>query len=518
MAGVGVTGADGAIDRLTQEILLSLEERPTLVAWFFDRSASLQTQRAEVLRRFRQIYKELGEIQSAGGKEFTRHADRPLLTSVVAFGSDVQWMLDEPTDDLREIERAIETIRQDDSGIEQVFSALHSAAVRLRKYRASLGRNVMFVAFTDEAGDDQDQLDATVTLCRRLAIPVYVVGVPAPFGRRETLVKWIDPDPRYDQTPQWGRVDQGPETLMLERVQLALSGFREEESPIDSGFGPFALTRLCYETGGIYFAVHPNRNVNRRVGRGETAAYAAYFSAFFDPTRMRRYRPEYVSAKQYMRTLEENPMRRALVEAAQMSALQPLESPRRRFVVRSEAQFVSELTDAQKDAARIQPELERLAQILSSGQQARNKEIVPRWQAGYDLALGRVLAAKVRAQGYNAMLALAKRGLAFTTQPNNTWVLSPTGAVTGGNRMEQEADLALEYLRRVAREHEGTPWALLAERELEVPLGWQWEEAFTQIDPPSDRSSGDNPRDVAPQDERPRMLAPPPPRREPPKL
>ena len=90
--------------------------------------------------------------------------------------------------------------------------AFHAAAIRYKKYRTTLDRNLIFVAFTDEAGDDQDGLDPTVDLCRRLAIPVYVVGVPAPFGRKETLVKWVDPDPSFDQTPQWGRVDQGPET------------------------------------------------------------------------------------------------------------------------------------------------------------------------------------------------------------------------------------------------------------------------------------------------------------------
>ena len=37
--GEGTTGASGAIDRITHEILLSLEERKTLVLWLFDRAA-----------------------------------------------------------------------------------------------------------------------------------------------------------------------------------------------------------------------------------------------------------------------------------------------------------------------------------------------------------------------------------------------------------------------------------------------------------------------------------------------
>ena len=42
-------------------------------------------------------------------------------------------------------------------------------------------------------------------MCRRWAMPVYVVGVPAPFGRRETQMKWVDPDPKFDQTDPVGR-------------------------------------------------------------------------------------------------------------------------------------------------------------------------------------------------------------------------------------------------------------------------------------------------------------------------
>jgi hypothetical protein len=517
--GVAVAGAEGAIDRITQEILLSLEERKTLVVWFFDQSGSLQSQRAAVNERFERVYEELGVIEAAGNDAFARHDDNPLLTSVVAFGADVHFLLDEPTHDLKEIRSAVAEVAQDDSGIERVFAAMHQAAMRFRKYRTESHRNILFVAFTDEAGDDTDQLDATVALCRRFAIPVYIVGVPAPFGRRESLVKWIDPDPRFDQSPQWGRVNQGPETLLPERLQLDLSGVREAEAPIDSGFGPFALTRLCYETGGIYFTVHPNRRTDRRVSRREIDAYSAHFAAFFDPEIMRRYRPDYVSAQEYLRRVQSHAMRSALVRAAEVSSLETLEQPRKRFVVRSEAAFASELTEAQKAAARLEPTFQQLHQILQTGEAERPREIVPRWQAGFDLALGRVLANKVRAEGYNAMLAKAKRGLKFEDANHNTWQLAEVEPISGGSRLQRDAEQARMYLERVVRDHPGTPWCLIAQRELEQPMGWAWQEDFTPVEPPVDQvANNPNPPNTAPQNDQPLVVAPPPQRRPPPKL
>jgi hypothetical protein len=55
----------------------------------------------------------------------------------------------------------------------------------------------------------------------------------------------------------------------------------------------------------------------------------------------------------------------------------------------------------------------------------REQEESPRWRAGFDLAMGRVLAQKVRTETYNAMLAKAKLGMKFEDEKNNTWVLEP---------------------------------------------------------------------------------------------
>jgi hypothetical protein len=527
-AGEGATGAIGAVDRLTHEILLSLEERKTLVVWLFDQSPSMIRQRSTVNERFDRIYRELGVLEASQLEAFKKHDDKPLLTSVIAFGREVTPMLKQPTDSLEEIQKAVAAIPYDDSGDEMTFRAVIQAAGEYAKYRVPKrqggqpDRNVLLVVFTDEVGDDQHDpnfgVDAAVKICKRFQMPVYVVGVPAPFGAKETQLKWVDPDPKYDQTASWGVVEQGPETLFPERLRLSFTGSRDEDSAIDSGFGPYALTRLCYETGGIYFTVHPNRDVYRAVRRNEVEPFSAHIKFFFDPEVMRRYKPDYVSIDEYQRRLKANKARQVLVTAAMMSNTGVLENPQTRFVKRDEAAFSNALTEAQKDAAKLEPKLDQLYMVLKEGEVDREKETTLRWQAGYDLAIGRVLAAKIRTEGYNAMLASAKRGLKFKDEKNNTWVLTPADEISIGSNYQKLAERAKMYLERVVKEHPETPWALLAAKELEQPLGWTWKEEYTNLNPVREGMPGDANPAPAPADEERMMLNRPPVRAMPKKL
>ncbi len=512
-AGVGAVGTGGAIDRLTQEIVLKLEERPTLIVWLFDQSGSLERQRGEIAKRFGRIYDELGVIEASGKEAFAKHEDKPLLTSIVEFGQNVTFLTPKPTDDIDEIKAAVASIKTDDSGIERTFGAVAQTIERYRPLRTQAPRrNVMLVIFTDEVGDDENDLDRTVAIARRLEIPVYCIGVPAPFGRRDASIKYVDPDPKYDQTPQPVAVRQGPESFMPELVKIG----EETDDALDSGFGPYSLTRLCYETGGIFFAVHPNRREGRTISWRETTVLSAQLSHFFNPDRMRNYRPDYVSIKEYQRLLSENKARQALVQAAQMSWLTPMDKPTMTFPKVSDADLANRLSRAQQAAAVLEPKIERLYETLAMGEKDRPKLTTPRWQAGYDLSMGRVLAMKVRTESYNAMLAKAKQGMRFTNAKNDTWQLARADQISVGSVLEKQAALARQYLERVVKEHPGTPWALLAERELKEPFGWEWRETYTGVNQPRQVAANNNPPRQR-RDDKARML-PRPERRPPPKL
>jgi hypothetical protein len=504
-SGMGETGASGAVDRLTLEIAASLEQRPTVVCWVFDQSVSLAGQRKEIASRLERVFGELGLTSTAQANE--------LFNVVYAYGKQVTPVIDKPTREVSEVVSAIARIPVDETGIENTFTAIAEAAKKAKQIRLSGAerRNVMIINFTDEVGNDQQYADAVATFCRAQAMRVFVVGVPAPFGRRDVKMKFVEFDPKYAADEQWAIVEQGPESLYPEFVDVRPKNSPDE--PIDSGFGPFSLSKLCAETGGIYFAVHANRGARGRVSDAATAAMSSQLRYFFDSKVMRDYRPDYLPQAQIDKMLAANKAKASLVAAAKAAQITPMEAPTMRFPREDDGKLALLLGEAQKKAAVLEPKIDALYGTLAAGVPDRAK-IAPeekRWQAGFDLALGRVLAVKVRTNAYNIMLAQAKAGMKFKNPKNDTWILNPSDDVSQvGSQTERLAKQADEVLRRVVAEHPGTPWAQMAAEELRSPLGYSWEETYTGVNAPKPGNGNGNPNPV---DDKKRMLAPPQPKR-----
>ena len=504
--GVGIAGTGGAVDRLTVEIAASLQQRTTVVCWVFDQSVSLAGQRREIAERLDRVFEELG----LAARESHGHE---LLNLVFAYGQKVNPVVTQPTQETAPVVSAIDSIPVDESGVEMTFTAIAEAAKKAKQVRISPSkRNVMIIAFTDEVGDDQQYADQVAAFCRTQAMRVYVVGVPAPFGMREVRIKFKEFDPKYDNDVQWAAVEQGPESLYPEMVRVR-SG-READEPIDSGFGPFSLSKLCAETGGIYFCVHANRNAAGRVADREVADMASGLRYFFDSEVMRAYRPDYQSAAKIDQLLAGNRAMKALVEAARSSEVAPMVSPLLEFPRRDDGALAQLLGDAQKKAAVLQPKIDALYGLLAAGLSDRDKVEEKRWQAGYDLALGRVLALKIRTDAYNIMLAQAKAGMKFKDPKNDTWRLEVDNDISAvGSQTEKLALQARMLLKRVVDEHPGTPWAHYAAAELRQPLGYRWEEAHTGVNEKKSDGGGGGGGN-RPSDDMKRTLPPPKPKRD----
>ncbi len=163
-----VGGVQGTMDRITHEIRQSLEERQTLVMWMFDASGSLKDRRNAITERFENIYRQLNDGGPTDG----------LYTAVVSYGEKTELITDDPVKDIGSIIQPIRHMKVDESGVENVFTAVRLAVDKWKQFKRADGKwnKVMFIV-TDERGDDaESQLEEVISLCKRNGVRVYVVA------------------------------------------------------------------------------------------------------------------------------------------------------------------------------------------------------------------------------------------------------------------------------------------------------------------------------------------------------
>lgn len=452
-------GVEGAIDRLAMELANTLRERRTTVIWLFDASLSLEKRRNSIADRFENVYKQLDSLDVV--------KDNALQTAVATYGEKTNIITPEPVDDVRSVIPKVRSIPNDESGKENVFTALGLVYNKFQKYRNAAGgrRNMLVFIVTDERGDDAGKqgevMEEVIQQYRRAGIKVFVVGNAAPFGKEKGYVSYTYTDGNKETIDI--PVDQGPETIMPETLNLGFWGNRGPAlDKLSSGYGPYALTRLCKETGGLYFV----------------AEEGGLTTIKFNPAIMRNYSPDYSAVRAYELGLQKNKAKAALVTAATKTSVENIRMPELLFEHTSDNVLREKITEAQKPAAELDYRLNEMLTILSTGEKDRDKITEPRWRAAYDLAMGRVLAMRVRIYGYNKLMAEMKgTPKAFTKKGSNEWRLVPSKNITAGADVKKLEQQALKYLKRVMDEHPETPWALLAEKEYTQNMGWDWQES-----------------------------------------
>ena len=443
-------GVEGAVDSLAWEIANSLREKKTLVVWMFDVSPSLAARRAAIADRVENVYKQLTSLNVSG--------DKVLKSAVVTFGEKTSVVTKDPVDDVGELVKAVRSIKSESSGLENTFAAVNFVAKHYQAYRTQMHRDVMIIIVTDEAGSDAPaMLEQAIVSTKRYGMRCYCVGNAAPFGKETTEAPFI----LESGETVIGVMHRGPETFYPERVRLAYWGANGYDlEDMSSGFGPYGLTRLCAETNGIYYITEE--------GRGRK----------LDHQVMRNYAPDYRPIRMLDADISQNKAKMALLEVCRLLKLENVPLPRLEFPAENDTVLRVAISEAQKPLADFEYKLDALLRVLEPGEKDRAKIKDARSRAGYDLAMGRVLALRARSFGYNAMLAEMKASpKKFEKQGNNQWQLKDSKEVTSGATTKKLATRALEYLRRVVDEHPGTPWQLMAEREMSTQLGWEWKEA-----------------------------------------
>jgi hypothetical protein len=465
-------GIEGSVDRITAELLHQLNKGALLVVWLFDATGSLKERNAEIFDRFNRIY---GELDGLG-----KLKEDLLLNAVVSFGQGVDFLSDKPTADINVLKAAVQKVGGDETGEENIFTAVRMAASKYRRFQTHNNRNLIIILITDEIGDDLPAIDECLQVVKRSKIPVYVLGPMAPFGRKSVNMTWVDqPTGERFQVP----IDRGPESVLPEYLHLPYWTASPKYDLFPSGFGPYGLSLLAHASGGIYFlfddGIVPGPKFQRDV--------------------LSRYHPEYLSLSQYNKMVGDHPLRRAILDAVQ-AGQGALGQPRMSFPAED---LNASLSEAQKTASETTNVVERAIAVLQAVAKERAGEPDERWQAHYDLMLGRLLATRLRADEYNWALAQMKVNPLPLKGKNNYWKLSPDRSVKFGQptkqdskgkskrdskaneKAQEEAKSAIELLDRVVKEHPDTPWAVLAKEEINIPLGYKWEDYFVEPPPPN---------------------------------
>jgi len=507
-----VSNVSGVVSAIGQDIGASLKSNRTLVVWLFDRSPSLITQRTQILEQLREVYTGQGGLSLEHKVAFADHSQKALLTQVAAFGQNYEQALTVPVSTFQPVERAIRSIVRDDSGIENVMEGVQKAVSKYRglsRYDEDKGDrkcNVVIVVITDEAGDDVDRVEETIEACQRAQTPVYVIGVPAPFGEQESSVKWTDPDiPNAPTVP--AVVNQGPESLVYERVAAScrLKPINDTYAarralfppPVDSGFGPYGLTMLSRETGGIFFAVHPNRESSSQGWEG-VANYASHLMQFYSPEIMKNYAPDYLPASDFFNLVAEQPIRRATLEAAKQSTSGELIIRTERFFTKD--RFDRKLATAKREAEDYAKRLSNVYQDLKSVESKLDYETSKRWQANYLLAMVNVEGSLARLYSWLALLqTLEDRRPSFDkadlSRTNNYWQVKESYELLKDENVVSMVASVKDRCRKIIKDHPGTPWATMAMWEMEVPFGFQASQHYV---PPSPKAPGPKPVGPAP--------------------
>lgn len=470
---VSESGVAGAMDRITYEIASSLKERQTLVIWLFDGSQSLNDRREAIAERFENVY---GQLQQMGAYDKGDESERKingLYTAVASYQDQTALMTPQPVEDITAVVEAVRKITPDpNTPKENVFSAVKLVMNKWATFHRHEGRwNKLVFIVTDEKGENEDaiaNLEDAINIAKRMQFRIYVAGNAAVFGQEKGLYTWKYEDGFVEQLP----IDQGPESAFPTVLQLPYWGSGQVK--LSAGFGPFALTRLTAETGGMYLITEDTTSVR------------------FDPARMREYMPEYNPIRELEAAIVQHPARAALVETARQTYLDNIPLPTLVFNGENDNILRNELTEGQRGMVQAQFWVDRMHATLKNGAQARDTLAEPRWRASFDLAMGRLLAMKVRLYGYNMMLAQMKSNPKTFTQPGyNEWKLVPSANIDTGPDARKAAEEARTLLKKVIDEHPGTPWEQLAVKELGQDMGWDWQEGIHYVAGMEDRTDID---------------------------
>jgi hypothetical protein len=143
-----------------------------------------------------------------------------------------------------------------------------------------------------------------------------------------------------------------------------------------------------------------------------------------------------------------------------------------------DAQIKKRILDFQKkEVAPVESELNDALEELQKAGELKDKESSKRWQANYDYVLARLKARIAYVHEYNYVFGqIRKDGLPPRDPKIHTgWRLASQEKVQSGNDTRKLVTEAKKSFEALAKNNQGTPWEILAKREMMTALGLHWQ-------------------------------------------
>jgi hypothetical protein len=143
---------------------------------------------------------------------------------------------------------------------------------------------------------------------------------------------------------------------------------------------------------------------------------------------------------------------------------------------RNEANYKTYVQDYQKqEVARTMRELEEaLDDLRAAGKEGRKNEKSKRGQANYDYIFARLEAQLAYLYEYDSALGEMRKELP-PGDPNNGWRLASQKKLSGDPQGRKYMADSGKIFDKLAKDHAGTPWEILAKRDRLTNLGLQWQ-------------------------------------------
>jgi hypothetical protein len=147
-------------------------------------------------------------------------------------------------------------------------------------------------------------------------------------------------------------------------------------------------------------------------------------------------------------------------------------------VLTKQQAFKQAILDYQKkEVAPVESELSDALEELEKAGEAKDKETSKRWRANYEYVLARLKARIAYVHEYNYVFGQIRKDGLPPRDPkiHSGWRLASQEKLQSGAETRKLANEAKKIYENLAKKNQGTPWEILAKRELMTSLGLQWQ-------------------------------------------